>query len=50
MTWFLNGRGDRIRTCDLVLMPKRSHTEDWVAVEDLDYWDADPATIPKHVK
>ena len=35
---------------DLVLMPKRSHTEDWLAVEDLDYWDTDPATIPKHVK
>ena len=35
---------------DLVLMPKLSQTEDWVAVEDLDYWDADPATIPKHLK
>ncbi len=35
---------------DLVLMPKRSQTEDWVAVEDLDYWHADPATIPKHLK
>ena len=26
----MNDRGDRIRTCDLVLMPKRSQTEDWV--------------------
>jgi len=35
---------------DLVLMPKLSQTEDWFAVEDLDYWDADPATIPQHLK
>jgi len=31
-------------------MPKLSKIEDWVAVEDLDYWDAEPATIPQHLK
>ena len=26
----ITDRVDRIRTCDLVLMPKRSNTEDWI--------------------
>ena len=33
MTWFLNGRGDMIRTCDLVLI-----RNPYKYANNLDYW------------